>query len=411
MKILHTSDWHLGQRFIQADRQAEQQKFLDELRHIIIQHSVDVLLIAGDVFDTSSPPNHALRQYYCFLSQLHHSPCPHVIIIGGNHDSPATLNAPKSVLARLNVHVVGCSQYDNHGQWQIDKEIIELKGVDGQLQAVVAAVPFLRDRDLKYSKSGETESQRQAAIRQGIQEHYQQLAERLSDYPSVPLIAMGHLFIASSLVESEKDIHLGNLGQVSVACLPPLFDYVALGHLHRNQKVDGQNHIRYCGAPLPLSFGEANQKKSVLLLEFMGKKLQSITPLPLQCYRPLLRFDGDIDCVQQQIAQTPPITSDLPAWAEVLLHCDTLSSQLKSQLDNLAKERNIEILKTQLQRSQNPSVRPMSATLAELSPMAVFEQRCQQAAKTEAEMIQLKQTFIELQTLVDEGAFSEEKIS
>jgi len=110
MKILHTSDWHLGQKFLSKDRIDEHQSALDWLRQTIIEQEIDVLLVSGDIFDIGNPPSYARHLYYRFLTSLQGTYCRHVVITGGNHDSPSMLNAPKELLEILNVYVVSLSR-------------------------------------------------------------------------------------------------------------------------------------------------------------------------------------------------------------------------------------------------------------------------------------------------------------
>ena len=149
MKILHTSDWHLGQRFLFNDREQEHQRALDWLADTIRTQEVDALIVAGDIFDINNPPNYARTMYYRFLTSLLGTSCRHIIITGGNHDSPSMLNAPRELLRLLNIHVVGAV-----GD-ALEEELVELKDSEGELELVVAAVPFLRDRDLRFSQAGE----------------------------------------------------------------------------------------------------------------------------------------------------------------------------------------------------------------------------------------------------------------
>ena len=190
MKILHTSDWHLGQKFLTNDRKAEHEMALDWLHETIILEKVDILIVAGDIFDIGNPPSYARTLYYRFLTKLQGSPCRHIIIIGGNHDSPAMLNAPKELLEILNVHVIGAATGD------IEDEIITLLDEKGDLEAVIAAVPFLRDRDIRQSVTGETGLERMAKVQAGIINHFKEAGKAVAPYTkkNVPILATGHLY-------------------------------------------------------------------------------------------------------------------------------------------------------------------------------------------------------------------------
>ena len=232
MKILHTSDWHLGQRLLQMDRHEEFRMALDWLHSVIEKEKIEVLLVAGDIFDIGNPPNQARQLYYRFLRRLLNSTCRHIVITGGNHDSPAMLNAPRELLESFNIHVVGAAT-DN-----IEEELLVLKNDKGEEELIVAAVPFLRDRDLRITKVGEEQQSRQARLQEGLQQHYQSLAELAQPYADqgLPIIAMGHLYAKGSVASDKQDnIYVGNRENMEAGQFPTVFDYVALGHIHRAQ--------------------------------------------------------------------------------------------------------------------------------------------------------------------------------
>ncbi|NJK82443.1 MAG: exonuclease subunit SbcD [Saprospiraceae bacterium] len=207
MKFLHTSDWHLGQRLQTNERLVEHQQALAWLVQTIDEQQIDCLIVAGDLFDIANPPTSAQQLYYSFLTDLLQTNCRYVVIIGGNHDSPNLLNAPKQLLYKLNIHVVGMATE------QLEEEIIELKDKHGKLEAVVAAVPFLRDKDLKTSISGETALERIAAIRQALRQHYQDIGEKVASYRplNIPILATGHLYLKEVGYHQGRDnIYIGD---------------------------------------------------------------------------------------------------------------------------------------------------------------------------------------------------------
>ncbi len=402
MKILHTSDWHLGQRFINRERSEEHELVLQWLLDTLKKHAVDALIIAGDVFDTGSPPNYALRQYYRFLTQVRDTGCRHVLVVGGNHDSPATLNAPQDLLQALDIQVLGCAPRTPDGEIDYAAEIIPLRDQDGHLQAVFAAVPFLRDRDLKYAQAGETAVEREAAIKQGIISHYATLAEQLQQQyeHTVPFITTGHLFAAGSTVsDSEKLIHVGHLGQIGAAQFPSVFDYVALGHLHQAQVVGGCEHIRYSGSLLSLSFKEKAKDKQVLLVEFNDQQMAQVSSLAIPETRPLLRFKGSLDDICEQL-RAIELDTALHAWIEVEL--DRSYAEAARQLQAAIDNKPLEILKIVLKRqSQTLDFEGLAERLEELTPMDVFRRRCLVAQKTPEDIEVLETHLVELLESVD----------
>ncbi|MES1964688.1 exonuclease SbcCD subunit D C-terminal domain-containing protein [Psychrobacter sp. AH5] len=274
LTVLHTSDWHLGRRLYGRMRYAEFEAFLVWLKKTISAQQVDVLIVAGDIFDTMTPSNRAQALYYEFLGNVSSLCCQHIVIVAGNHDSPTFLDAPSQVLKFLNVHVIGTACED------LSDEVLVLGDSDGDPHCIVAAVPYLRDRDVRSSSAGESADNKDANVVKGIQSHYDRVASLAKQQQTslskqhqryIPIIATGHLFAAGSKTTDDdgvRDLYVGNLGKISADMFDNCFDYVALGHLHVPQRVGGREHIRYSGSPMPMGFGEAKQQKQVLLVQF-----------------------------------------------------------------------------------------------------------------------------------------------
>ena len=397
MKILHTADWHLGKKLEQCERTDEHQDFLDWLINKLNADCIDVLIVAGDVFDTGTPSNTALEQYYRFLRQVKNTCCREVIIIGGNHDSISTLNAPKELLKYFKVHIIG-------GVPDVfEDQIIPLNDSDGQLELVVCAVPFLRDRDIRLSVAGETGEERETRIKQGICNHYNRFKEHISQYKAdnIPVIATGHLFAAgSSSSESEKEIHVGNLGQVCGDQFPEEFNYVALGHIHRPQVVNQMEHIRYSGSPIPLSFSENEDKKQVVILEFKNGNLLSLEAHEVPCCRKLIRIKGNLDTIKSKILLLDDHQLKYPAWVEVQLQTEVYVADLDEQLDELKARKpfierffsrqNLTRIRTALNEHTEEAM-----ALSDLDPKAVFMKKCA-SEFGEADYQELVETFEEV---------------
>ena len=283
MKIIHTSDWHLGQKLLHNDREQEHRLALQWLLETIRKEKADGLIVAGDIFDIGNPPNYARSLYYQFLRNLLNTECRHVVITGGNHDSPAMLNAPRELLQALNVHVIGAA-----GEGPED-EVVVWKSPEDEIDVIIAAVPFLRDRDLRYSVAGETGLERVAQIKTGIRKHYDRVADHIAghyDIASVPVICTGHLYASGASASGKQDnIYIGNTENIDAQHFPDLFDYVALGHIHRAQKVGGLEHVRYSGSLIPLSFSETQDEKGVYVLEWEGKKLETVRKVGVPTFR------------------------------------------------------------------------------------------------------------------------------
>jgi|SRR6476661_47972 len=404
MRVLHTADWHLGQRFQNGhERLAEHRCFLDWLLRTIEEEAVDVLVVAGDVFDTSNPPAPARELYYDFLARLRDAQsCHDVVIVGGNHDSPATLNASASLLKRLRVHVVGGVPA------RFEDQCIGLPHGASEPQLVVAAVPFLRDSEVRQLVAGEGAAEREARLRDGIAAHYRRVAENLGHCRAqgVPVLATGHLFAAGGTAgDAERDIHVGTLGQITADAFPDVFDYVALGHLHRPQLVGGRAHIRYSGAPVPLSFSETSHPQQVLLLDFEGAAPPQVRALEVPCTRRLLRLRGPLEQVLEAIAGYDNSGYEHEAWAEVAVDSKqpwaVVQEQLREAWQSTAGRLRVLVLrKLRPDDVLNPAgLDPEEAVphLDELTPQAVFEQLLASKEYDETARQELLNTFLELQ--------------
>ena len=436
MRILHTADWHLGKKLVQFERTDEHLDFLNWLVNTLDQQSIDLLIIAGDIFDTGTPSNTALELYYRFLSRVKDTCCRDVIVIGGNHDSISTLNAPRELLHFFNVHVIGgvpenftdqiIKIYAGGHQKEEGQQSAEelqpakgfqkaagpdqgqgpenaaglqlakgpentagqLSGEDRQPAIVVCAVPFLRDRDIRLSIAGETSDERESRIKQGITEHYHKFLPYIEVYKAagIPVIATGHLFAAgSSTSESEKEIHVGNLGQVRADQFPVAFDYIALGHIHRPQLVNQTKHIRYSGSPIPLSFSENEDRKQVIIIEFNGSVMTDPIQLEVPCHRKLLRIKGSYEYIEEQILGLTDPELKYPTWVELRIDTESLITDLEEKLAILKAGKPFiqEFFTRQDKIKVAGTLDQLTGTLhdlADLTPKEVFLKRC--AAET-----------------------------
>lgn len=401
MKMLHTSDWHLGQKFLSNDREEEHRRALLWLAETVQAEQADVLLVAGDVFDIGNPPHYARRLYYDFLTRMLKSACRHIVITGGNHDSPSMLNAPRELLRALNVHVVGAATGN------LEDEIVELRNPAGQLEAVVAAVPFLRDGDLRASVSGEGAADRMEHLKKAILQHYRAIGECCEQYrrQNVPIIAAGHLYATGAIASDKQDnIYIGNMDNIDARQFPDVFDYVALGHIHRAQTVGGLDRVRYSGSLIPLSFSETKDDKVALLVAFEGKTLSEVKALPVPVYRRLKTIQGSIEAVEsalQKFSAKPD--RDLTPWVEIIVDSEQFIPQLDARLHEFTKGMELDILKIRLNRPAAQADAMQSVIdLHTLSPTEVFEQRCRDFAADEAERADLMAAFAELQTWMHE---------
>ena len=343
MKILHTSDWHLGRSLYDKKRYDEFEAFLDWLTNFMTLNKIDLLLVAGDIFDTTTPGNKAQELYYRFLGKIPLTGCRHVVITGGNHDSPTFLDAPKSILGSLDIHVVG-SITDSP-----EDEIFVLKDKQGLTEAIVCAVPFLRDRDVRTAEADETPGDKTQKLLQGITAHYKEVVEaaqkHLDKKNPVPLIGMGHLFTRNAKTtegDGVRELYIGSMAHVDGENISEGFDYMALGHLHLAQKVGYSKTVRYPGSPIQLSFSEADQTKKVIVAEF-GHKPPVVTEYPVPHFQELFRITGDLAQVSGEIEKLK--AAGINAWLEVEITSLSDLTNINARFDELLAESKLEILR------------------------------------------------------------------
>jgi exonuclease SbcD len=379
MRILHTSDWHLGQFFINKSRQQEHQAFIQWLLSLVKQQGIDAVIIAGDVFDTGAPPSYARELYNQFVIGMHELGCQ-LVILAGNHDSVSTLNESKELLAQLNTQVIASASDD------LQQQVISLKGQNGKIGAIVCAIPYLRPRDILVSRSDESTKQKQQALEDAISNHYQQVYKLADeqrknlDYP-VAIVATGHLTaIGAKSSESVREIYIGNLEAFSANAFPAA-DYIALGHIHRAQKVAKTEHIRYSGSPIPLSFDELNNDKQVNLIDFKQGKLSEITEVKVPRFQPMQLLKGDLNSIEKQLAEFPDLEpnneQDLPSWLSIEVATQDYLTDLQQRVQALCENKLVEVLQLRRARKQQNSIieREDKEVLSELSPQEVFQRR------------------------------------
>ncbi len=338
-RVLHTADWHLGKTLNDQPRDEEHELFLNWLLKIIDEGAVDVLVIAGDVFDSANPPQLAQTRYYDFVSQLYKNTNCSLIVTAGNHDSPLQLEAPRQVLQALGAHVVGFLPED-----PVSRLIVLPSPENPRL--VIAAIPFLRDRDLRKGYAGQDASDIQQALTDGIKKRYEETGEAAAKWSKkgVPILATGHLTVmGTSKTDSEREIHIGGLGAVSTDVFPDIFSYVALGHLHRPQTPD--NHVCYSGSPIALSFSEANDTKEVQILNFADGTLKTQTPIPVPVFRRLAQIRTSWDDLSEAISNFNPDTGGLETWVEVVVKDAGFGEDINEAVQSLVAKREFKVLK------------------------------------------------------------------
>lgn len=376
MKLLHTSDWHIGRTLYGRKRYEEFEAFLTWLAETIQQNEIDALLVAGDVFDTSAPSNRAQELYYRFLCRVAASCCRHVVVVAGNHDSPSFLNAPKELLKALDVHVVGSSTESP------EDEVLVLRNEQDAPELIVCAVPYLRDRDIRVAEAGESVEDKERKLIDGIRTHYATVAalaeqKREELGTEIPIVGMGHLFTTGGQTidgDGVRELYVGSLAHVTAGIFPACFNYLALGHLHVPQEVNGSKTIRYSGSPLPMGFGEAKQQKSVCQVEFHSTAA-SVQLIDVPVFQKLERVKGDWDGISSRILELTATGS--PGWLEVIYDGIEVIGDLRERLEAAISGTQMEILRIKNNRIIDRVLGQIheEETLDDLNVNDVFE-RC-----------------------------------
>ena len=389
MRILHTSDWHLGQNFYSKSRAAEHQAFLDWLLASAQEHDVDAIIVAGDIFDTGSPPSYARELYNRFVVQLQQTRC-RLVVLAGNHDSVATLNESRDIFAFLNTTVVA-----NAGHAPF---ILPLR--DGTPGAIFCPVPFLRPRELVTSQAGHSGGEKQQLLLSAISDYYQQqyqLACELRGDRALPIIASGHLTtVGASKSEAVREIYIGTLDAFPANRFPPA-DYIALGHIHRAQVVGGCEHIRYSGSPIPLSFDETGKNKSVNLVTFANGCLKDVTPLIVPVTQPLAVLKGDFASISAQLNQWQNNDQQPSAWLDIEVTSDEYMHDIQRKIQVQTETLPVEVLLVRRSRAQRDRILAgaQRETLSELQVEDVFARRLALETLEATQQQRLEQLFNE----------------
>jgi exonuclease SbcD len=395
MRLLHTSDWHLGQTLHNFDRTYEHQCFLDWLLDTIVAEEADALLIAGDVFDNANPSATAQRQLYRFLQQARvRAPQLDIVVIAGNHDSPGRLEAPGPLLEAHGTRVVGHVVRDAAGNIDVERFLVPLTGKDGAVRAWCVAIPFLRPGDVPRvappSADG-TPNDAFDAYLAGIRSLYQQAYElaRARATDGQAIVAMGHCHMVGgdASPDSERRIVIGGTEALPAAMFGPDVAYAALGHLHLAQRVGQQDHLRYSGSPLPLSFAEVGYRHQVLRIDLDGSRAAAIEPIHVPRAVELLRVPERPAPVKQAIAELvgldlPDLPRDAWPYLEVRVLLDAPEPGLRAQVEAALEGKPVRLAKIEPTRRvvTTAGVEPALSLdqLAQLQPDDIFRRLWQQ---------------------------------
>ena len=381
IKIVHTADWHLGQTFMQKSRKEEHQLFINWLIELIQTEQIDVVIIAGDIFDVANPSIEAMDLYHYFLLEAYKLSVE-VVIIGGNHDSAARLNSTGQLLQFLHVHVVG-------GDASALGKIIPLKNKNGQIEAVIVAVPYLRDGDVRKINEGEEVIEAHHKFALSIQKHYDcLLLQAQQEFPNVQVIGTAHLYVNGSSLSDPLKEHMhaiGTLGQISTSNFSEGYSYIALGHIHKPQllKHPKDVKVKYAGSPIALSFSERKDQKEITIIEIDHDQL-NFSAVSIPVFRMLKRFKGNASKVIQQLSEINSATH-LSVWGEIILTEKVNFIAFNEQIETICETNNIEILSRHLElhSEDQQSVREQYVLGVDNNPLDDIEQifriKCEKA--------------------------------
>lgn len=387
MKILHTGDWHIGQLFYEYDRTYEHQQFLNWLLVTLTKEHIDILLISGDVFDLSNPSAASIKVFYSFLNQAVKANADlQIIITAGNHDSAARLESPKPLLESSNIHIIGLIEKSENGTIDYSKITIPLKDKDSNTNAWCIAAPFLRmgdypvivDCDNPYSE--------------GVAAFYKEAFEYVDSKKQVgqAIIVMGHLHTqqaAVSDIDKMERLIMGGVECISASAFHENISYVALGHIHKAQRIGGKEHIRYCGSPLPMSFSETSYKHQVIVFDLGDEKIESFKTIEIPVAVPLIQVPTVHSSMVKVLDSLQQLTQwegnyDTAPYLEVRVTADGPEPGIRHKVETALAGKNMRLAKIDV-RYKTASIDPEKNTavvqteLNDLKPLDVLHKMYQ----------------------------------
>lgn len=380
MRLLHTSDWHLGRTLYNHDRAWEHQCFLDWLMNTLVEQDIDALLVSGDIFDNANPSATSQHMLYRFLTGARRR-VPHlnIILIAGNHDSPGRLEAPSPFLEDLDARIVGYIERDANGKIDIERLVVPLRDRHGNLAAWCLAIPFARINDVpRVDTTGDAYVAGVTALYRETLAYAQTLRQ-----PHQAIIALGHCHMVGGQVseKSERRIVIGGAEMLSINVFDNDIAYAALGHLHLAQKVGGTEHIRYSGSPLPLSFSEVDYIHQVLKIELQDAQLVGVESIVVPRTVPMLRIPkkhAPIHEVEAALAalECENIAEEARPYLEVRVRLDGPEPNFRARIDSALEKKSVRMARIDALTHQgiHSAEEPTYSLddLAQLDPLAIF---------------------------------------
>jgi exonuclease SbcD len=397
MKFLHTADWHIGNLFHEFDRTYEHQQFLDWLNVTLIKESVDVLLISGDVFDISNPSAASLKMFYHFLkTAIDQNPSLQIIITAGNHDSASRLEVARP-LVNDQIHMIGIISRNEEGDIDYNSLVIPLKQ-ESKIKGYCIAVPFLRAGD--HPEIPECSNPYPEGIKSFYHNAFDAAAKNLQEDQFI--IALGHLHAMNAEI-SEHDINeraiMGGVECIASDAFHPGICYVALGHIHKAQRIGGKEHIRYSGSPIPMSFSEINYQHQVICFEVEENQAFNIRSIAVPVSVPLHRIPvkhaplHEVLTALENLEEGEELTDTTP-YLQVQVLLEGPEPGLKYKVDTALKNKNVRLTRIDVRyrTSKTPGENEISHDqLRELQPKDIFTKLFENKYKVEVpwDMLQL----------------------
>ena len=357
MNILHTSDWHLGKKLYKQDRKQEHSLFLEWLEQTLVKEKIDVLIIAGDIFDSPTPPNYAQKMFFDFVASLEKHEDLTTIVIAGNHDSASLLDIPKYFFEKSRCHLFSYL----HDEQEKNEFIFQKDDITVGFQTL----PYFRNYELLNM------------LREREPEEFfnQRFSTWISDKELHHRIFIGHHgFGKYSSAGSEHAVYLSGMEYFPLEWLTPHFDYCALGHIHKKQTLGTEPPIIYPGSPIPLRFSESNQKYVSLFKMGKTERFQKYIEIPN--FRKLVRVKGDQSNYLGNLSkELEHISEDsLPAFLEVEI---TLKEPVSGMADNIRQfiqSKNIELISFRPIMAFDERVSDEIDSLDQINIFELFEQ-------------------------------------
>lgn len=377
MRILHTADWHIGQLFHGYDRTDEHQQFLNWLVRVLKEEQVEVLLVSGDVFDHSNPSTASVKMFYTFLNEaVKIVPDIQIVITAGNHDSGSRLESPKPLLESSNIHIIGQVKKDAEGTIDYEQLIVPLIHPSKGTKVWCLAVPFLRMGD--YPAIPDCSN----PYTEGVAEFYKEGLEHILNRreSGKAIIAMGHLHTQNAEItdlDNKERLIMGGIECISATAFHDEIKYVALGHIHKAQRIGGKNHIRYSGSPLPLSFSELNYRHQVILFD-LHEDISNLKSVEVPLFVTLMRIPSDhrpLNEVVSLLSQLPLGDGKLAPYLEVRVLLDGPEPSLRHKIEMALADKNVRLAKINPQYPTSTGRTQEFITqeqLNELRPLDVF---------------------------------------